>query len=167
MNIAESARHAHGHAEASFTVEAPLAEVFPLFDPIGERAWAGDAWAPSNIHGLERPIHAGAVFATSSQGQTTWWTISDFDSEQGRVRYTRFRPGHQLGTVEVRCAPLSAERTQVTVTYELTGLTPEGSRFVESFFAPPAYTDYIAGWAVSVAAVFERRKMQAHDPGLA
>jgi hypothetical protein len=157
MNVAEPSGHAHGRAEASFIVEAPIAEVFPLFDPIGEREWAGDAWAPSNAHGLERPIRAGAVFSTSSHGQATWWTISDFDPAQGRVRYTRFRPEHQLGTVEVRCAPLSAGRTQVTVAYELTGLTPEGNRFVEAFFAPPAYAEYIGGWSTSIAAVFERR----------
>src|SRR5262249_38893154 len=104
MNIAEPSGHAHCRTEARFTAEAPLADVFPLFDPIGEKEWAGDAWAPVNVHGMERPIRAGAVFTTNSHGHASWWTVTDFEPAQGRVRYTRFRPEHQIGTVEVRCA---------------------------------------------------------------
>ena len=40
----------HARSEFTFTVQAPMAEAFPLFGPEGERAWAGPEWDPQFVY---------------------------------------------------------------------------------------------------------------------
>jgi hypothetical protein len=120
-----------------FTLAAEIEAVMPLFTAEGERAWA-PGWEPSYP---DSPAHGvGQVWTTGGAGETTWVTVQADDT---CVRYARVTPGDSAGIVTVSCAP-TTDGTTVTVTYDLTALSPAGeSRLVEF---SSAYDDMLRHW---------------------
>ncbi len=132
----------------SFEVQAPCARLMPLFTAQGERAWA-PGWEPEMLSG---DTARGSVFRTRTPERETVWTVTEYRPDQGRVSYVRIAQGSNMGLVDVSCREIPAGGSEVTVTYTLTGLTPEGQAFVLGFLEPKRYADFIGEWRDAIAA---------------
>lgn len=126
----------------SFEVQASCARLMPLFTAQGERAWA-PGWEPEMLSG---DTARGSVFRTRTPERETVWAVTEYRPEQGRVSYVRIAQGSNMGLVDVSCREAPPGRSEVTVTYTLTGLTPEGEAFVREFLEPKRYADFIGEW---------------------
>ena len=70
----------------SFCLNAPLAQVVPLFTELGEREWTPD-WDPVLLSGAEK---RGTVFRTkNSDGQETVWIVTAYLPAKGLISYAR------------------------------------------------------------------------------
>ena len=129
--------------------ELPMAprDAFDLFTPEGERAWA-KGWEPRYLHPADGRATAGMVFATGHGGEETLWTMTRHEPECGVAEYLRVTPGSRMGTVRVQCSDAGGG-TRVTVTYELTALTPAGNETLSALDAT-AYEAFIASWREAI-----------------
>jgi len=132
----------------SFRLEAPCKQVFTLFTADGERAWA-PGWEPEILSGS---VERGSVFRTQNGGRETVWIVTEYAPTQGRVSYARIAQGSNMGLVDVRCSGSSPHASEISVTYTLTGITPDGKAFVGQFFADEAYTAFIQEWREAITA---------------
>jgi len=66
------------------------------------------------------------------------------------LRYARVAPGRIAGTVAVRCAETSPDETEVTVTYDVTSLGPDGRAFVEEL--SHQYDAFLEHWREAILA---------------
>ena len=145
----------HIERTGRFTLPIPPAAAFPYFSAEGERRWV-TGWEPVPLHAPGGDLAvAGAVFSTAVGGELTLWLVLAYDRSSYVARYVRFTPGSRLGTVTVRCAPSAggaADGTEVTVTYEMTSLSPEGAATLEAM-TPEEYASSLAGWEREIRAV--------------
>ncbi|MDT7544983.1 MAG: hypothetical protein QOE99_1093 [Actinomycetota bacterium] len=122
----------------TFTLPADVEVVMPLFTAEGERSWA-PGWDP--VWADEEHRHeVGEVWTTQGPPVTHWVTV---DASPTSVRYARVAPGDSAGLVAVACAA-SSDGTTVTVSYDLTALSPEGAARLEQFQA--GYDEMLAHW---------------------
>jgi hypothetical protein len=136
----------------SFHLDAPRAQVFPMFTPLGERAWA-PGWEPLMLSGLEE---RGTAFRTrNAEGLETTWIVTDYRPEAGRVSYARLAHGSNIGLVDVVCTDAPGGGTDVSVRYTLTGISDEGRAFVERFLDEARYTHMIGEWRVAISAALQ------------
>lgn len=126
----------------SFHLDAPVAQVFPLFTALGEKAWA-DGWEPELLSGREE---RGSVFRTAHGNRETTWIVVDYRPAEGRVSYARLAQGSNMGLVDVQCTASPAGGTEISVRYTLTGLDPQGQAFVSEFLDPARYSRMIEEW---------------------
>lgn len=91
-------------------------------------------------------MERGSVFRTEIHGRETVWVVTEYAPAQGRVSYARIAQGSNMGLVDVLCNGVSRTASKISVTYTLTGITPEGKAFVEKFLADGAYTAFIKEW---------------------
>ena len=126
----------------TFHLDAPVAQVFPLFTALGEKAWA-DGWEPELLSGREE---RGSVFRTVHGGRETTWIVVDYRPAKGRVSYARLAQGSNMGLVDVQCTASPAGGTEISVRYTLTGLNPQGQAFVSEFLEPQHYSRMIEEW---------------------
>ena len=135
----------------SFELPLACAQALPLFTAPGERLWA-PGWEPEMLSG---GTGRGSVFRTRSGERETVWIVAEYAPEQGRASYARIAQGSNMGMVDVRCRALEARRSEISVNYTLTGLTPEGRAFVQGFLAPDAYADFIKEWRTAILAALQ------------
>lgn len=133
-----------------FQLAMPVAQCQRLFTPAGEELWV-DGWRPSYVHPADGRTQAGMVFCTGEGAEYTLWCLVDYDTVVHRARYTRVTPGSRSAVVEVRCQALSAERTDVQVSYMLTALTPAGAEKVGALHET-AFAQMIEGWRAAIEA---------------
>ena len=126
--------------------DAPVERVMPMFTPAGERLWA-EGWDPRFPAG-ERGDGAdpGTVFTTEHAGATTWVVV---ERTPASARYARVTPDHTAGIVTVVCRP-DGDGTAVTVTYELTALTPAAEAELEHFGS--GFPAMMETWQAAVSA---------------
>lgn len=129
-------------------IAAPADECFLFFTPAGEARWV-EGWAPRYVAPTHGRTEAGMVFTTGAGADFTIWMLADFDRTTRRSRYARVTPALRTGFVEVACDPVSAEESEVLVTYRLTALNEEGDASLEAF-APEAYARMIEGWKAAI-----------------
>jgi hypothetical protein len=129
QNPAESPR---AHAEPGFVIhlQAPPAEVFPLFGPAGEREWS-QQWSPRIIFPSDgsTPV-AGAVFSTADEHGDQTWVLTAYDPQQGHIRYCIFLPGLLVTEIDIHLQRLGEAQTSAEVLYRHTALSAEGDRLV-------------------------------------
>jgi hypothetical protein len=130
----------------SHTIEIalPIERCFPLFTPKGETLWVPD-WAPEYIYPPSGETEQGMVFITGHGGEITLWTLVDYQPENHYARYSRVTPGSRSTLVEVQCAASGSDRTTVTVSYTLTGLSEAGNQAISAFCGAP-YIEMIEEW---------------------
>ncbi|SAK77751.1 SRPBCC family protein [Caballeronia ptereochthonis] len=133
------------HASHRIVVDAPVDQTFLFFTPAGEELWV-DGWKPTYVHPSDGRTESGMVFIIGQGDELTIWTLVDFDREAHRSRYVRATPASRIGLVEVRCAALDKERTEVWVSYTLTG----GERVLEDFEGE-RFAAMIDDWASKIA----------------
>jgi hypothetical protein len=136
--------------EGQFVLPLPVAAAVPLFTPEGERRWAGSAWDP--VYALPDAAAGdaapGTVFTTESEGGAATWIV--LERRDDGMSYARVAPGRIAGTVTVRCSQGSAEKTRVTVRYDVTSLSPEGAVFVRELEA--GYDAFLDEWRSEILA---------------
>lgn len=133
----------------SFHLDAPRAQVFPLFTALGERQWAA-GWEPVMLSGMEE---RGTVFVTRAHnGRETTWIVTDYRPEKGRVSYARLVHGSNIGLVDVICTEPPGGGTDVSVRYTLTGVSEHGRAFVDEFLDDDHYARMIEEWRAAIIA---------------
>jgi hypothetical protein len=131
-------------------LDAPPERVFPLFTPVGERAWV-PGWAPRFLWPEGGEARVGTVFLTRAAGeQETIWTVMAYEPGR-RVVYARMTPGSRAGIVEVRCEPDGAGGTFADVTYTFTALAPRGNEYLRAF-TEDEFRSYVGGWETALNA---------------
>lgn len=127
-----------------------MAEALPLFTPEGERRWGGDSWDP--VYALSGSAGddtaPGTVFTTESDGGAATWIV--LERRDDGFRYARVAPDRIAGTISVRCVESALGETQVTVTYDVTSLGPEGRAFVEEL--SDGYEAFLGHWRHAILA---------------
>jgi hypothetical protein len=134
-----------------FTLPGTVEDLISLFTPEGEREWAGSSWDPAYpIPGAaEDDPSPGTVFTTESHGGNATWIV--VDRRPDGLRYARVVPDRVAGTIEVTCAPVaSSDETDVTVTYDVTSLGPEGTAFVKELEA--TFAAFLQKWREDILA---------------
>jgi len=133
----------------SFHLDAPRAQVFPLFTARGEREWA-PGWDPLILSGAEE---RGSAFQTRNQeGRTTTWIVVEYRPSEGRASYARLAEGSNIGLVDVVCTEPPDSGTDVSVRYTLTPLNAGAQSFVDEFLEPRQYERMIEEWRLAVGA---------------
>jgi hypothetical protein len=107
-----------------------------------------DGWEPSFPEDVEDDAAVGTVFVTEASGHHATWVVVDRDGDR-RIRYARVVTGRDAGTVEVSLAP-DGDGTSVTVTYQLTALTPTGEGWLAEFV--DGYPEFMKSWERALAA---------------
>lgn len=140
---------------SSFHLDAPVAEVLPLFTADGERGWA-PGWNPEMLSG---DTARGSTFRTvSDAGVETVWVVAAYRPEDGHASYARVAQGSNVGLVDVDCRAASGGGTDVTVRYTLTGLSERGREFVRDFLQEDHYRAMIGEWAEATARALSSRR---------
>lgn len=135
----------HVSRSGSIRLSAAPADVFPLFEPIGEMRWA-EGWSPRVLYPLSGEARLGMVFTTQHPGEAeTIWTIAAYDPERLRISYVRQTPGSRVGVIDVECAAAGDQTSHVTVTYTFTALSEEGNVYIAAF-TEDHYAAYMAEW---------------------
>jgi hypothetical protein len=132
----------------TFHLNAPVAQVFPLFTAEGERKWA-PGWEPRILSGSKE---RGSVFITTTHdGKTVTWIVTDFRPSEGRVSYARLVQDSNIGIVDVVCTAPSRGGTDISVRYTLTAVSEAGRSFVAEFLSEHHYTTMINEWRVATS----------------
>lgn len=118
----------HARTEFEITVEAPYAQVAPLFGAHEERKWAA-GWAPRFIHPSPAEDVEGAVFLVDADPPTVW-VNTIFDLALGRVQYVSFGGTAVVTRIDIRLRALHAAATSVHVAYERTAVDPSADDVV-------------------------------------
>jgi hypothetical protein len=118
----------------SIALNAGVERVFPMFTPLGEKAWVA-GWSPQFHSPKSGLTTQGMVFQTGEADELTLWACCDWAPERFHVRYVRVTPASRFGFVEVTCIPASHSATVANVTYELTALSPHSEAFLRDFAA--------------------------------
>ncbi len=127
-----SAESPRAHAEPSFVIhlQAPPAEVFPLFGPLVEREWSPQ-WSPRMIFPSDSSMPvAGAVFSAADEHGGQTWVLTAYDPQQGHIRYCIFLPGLVVTEIDIHLRKFGAAQTSAEVLYRHTALSAEGDRLV-------------------------------------
>ncbi len=120
----------HGTNAHTITLAGPPDQVFPLFTPLGEKAWAAE-WDPQIVYPPSGASQVGAVFTVRHpDGGQAVWTIADYDPAQYRITYLVVVPDQRVSRIEVRCHPAAGDSTGVEVAYIHTALTPTGNAYI-------------------------------------
>src|SRR5215468_7526479 len=97
---------------ATIHLHGPIAKVFLLFEPIGEKAWA-PGWEPQVVYPPGGEAQNGTVFLTYDEHgkNETYWTIIDYDAQRHRVTYINVIPNYQVRRISVECREVAPDRT--------------------------------------------------------
>ena len=97
---------------ATIHLDGPIAKVFQLFEPVGEKA-----------------AQEGMVFLTyDDKGKNeSYWTMIEYDARQHRIAYINVIPNYQVRKIAIQCREVGAGKTDATVSYSYTGTTPHGN----------------------------------------
>lgn len=139
-------------------VPLPPEGAFRLFTPVGERDWVS-GWDPHFPVPVDDDSAPGTVFVTEAGAApgaehpaTTWMVV---DREPGRrIRYARVVPELHAGTVTVALDG-AGDHSDVTVTYELTPLSPGGAERLDAFAA--GYPAFLKSWETAISRALRPR----------
>jgi len=135
----------------------PIADLFPLFSPEGEKHWV-PGWDYENVMGTTE-LSEDYVFLTKSHDHGTKdaiWIVKRYDPKLHIVQFYKVEPEDKIGLVTVRCTELEAERTKVQVTYKYVALSATAEVFV-SEFSENAYEEFIVEWQTLLSNYFESK----------
>lgn len=144
------------HSNA-FEMPVPVAELFPLFSPEGEKSWV-PGWDYENVMGTTE-LSEDYVFLTGKHDHGTrqaTWIVKTYDPKAHVVQYYKIEPDEKIGVITVKCTALEAERTEVQVTYKYMALSATGETFV-SEFSEDVYKEFLGEWQNLLSNYFESK----------
>jgi hypothetical protein len=137
----------------TFHLDAPRAQVLPLFTAQGERDWA-PGWDPVMLSGAQE---RGSAFRTRHpDGRTTTWIVIEYRPAEGRAGYARLAEDSNIGLVDVVCTEAAGGGTDVCVRYTLTPLHAGAEHFVEHFLSAEHYDRMMEEWRAATSAALAR-----------
>jgi hypothetical protein len=136
---------------STIALAAPIDRVFPLFSPLGERAWV-EGWDPEILFPRGVEWAQGMIFRTVSDGREDIWVVVELDQPAHRVVYYRTEPGRLVARVEVRCRAVDPGRTEATVQYSYVGLSDAGSAHIAEW-TEAAYRSKMERWQRTINAI--------------
>lgn len=136
--------------KGGFRVDLPPTEAFPLFSPLGEKAWVPE-WNPELLHPSGVEWETGLVWRTAHDGQESIWFVGALDREQHDVTYYRVDLGLTGVTIAVSCRE-SDGGTAVAVRYTFVGITDAGNEFVRAR-TEAEFEAKMRHWQESIAAI--------------
>jgi len=118
----------------SVMLKAPAQQALPLFDPVGEAAWA-PGWAPVFARASDRAaLPDGSVFTTPGHGdQASTWVLQRYDRSAGEIVYTVFDPQGVVVAIHITVRERSPGASEALVRYDLVATSAAGDRFVQEF----------------------------------
>jgi hypothetical protein len=123
-------------------------DVFPLFDPVGEKKWSED-WNPIPIF-PSSGVQEGGVFLTRhDDGVEAIWVITKLDRNSRNIVYTSFTPSFKVSVIEIECEPAGLDCTKARVTYTVTALSEKGNQYVNSFTGD-YYCEWMTHWEKAI-----------------
>lgn len=141
----------------SFDLDMTPGQAQPLFTAPGEKLWI-PAWDPFILKG--DGYEKGTAFVTTNHGHTTYWLVTDYDTQSKRAQYARVTPGANTGTVDISIVSNGNRGATVNVTYQLTGLSPAGNADLESSFSESNYSEMMEDWRTMIDT--SREKIDDH-----
>ena len=138
----------------AFEIALPIAELFPLFSPEGEKNWV-PGWDYKNVMGATE-LSEDYVFLTRTHDHGTTdaiWIVKKYEPQSHFVQFYKIEPADKIGVVTVECTELEAERTRVQVTYKYMALSATGETFL-SEFSESAYEQFIHEWQTLLSKYF-------------
>jgi hypothetical protein len=142
------------HTKA-FTMSVPIAKLFPLFTPEGEKAWV-PGWDYENVMGTPE-LCEDYVFLTKKHdhgSSNAIWIVKKYDPKSHFVQYYKIEPETKIGVVSVKCIEMGPAKTEVQVTYKYLSLSKNGEVFI-SGFSEKVYEDFIGEWQKLLANYFK------------
>lgn len=138
-----------------FEIPVPVADLFPLFSPEGEKLWVPD-WDYQNVMGTTA-LSEDYIFLTETHdhnAQKAIWIVKRYEPHLHFVQFYRVEPEEKVGVVTVVCTELEAARTKVQVTYKYIPLSATGEKFVAGF-SEDVYEAFIYEWETLLLKYFE------------
>ena len=142
------------HTKA-FTMDFPIARLFPLFSPEGEKKWV-PGWDYENVMGTTE-LCEDYVFTTRTHDHGTAdavWIVKRYEPASHFVQFYKIEPQSKVGIVTVKCTELDVSRTKIQVTYHYRALSPQGETFVAGFDTN-AYDEFMDEWKRLLKEYFE------------
>lgn len=133
------------HTKA-FKMNVPIADIFPLFSPEGEKHWV-PGWDYKNVMGTTE-LSDDYVFLTKTHDHGTSdaiWIVKKYDPKLHFVQFYKIEPGEKIGVVTVKCTELEASKTMIRVTYKYLALSKGGEEFI-TVFNENTYEEFIDEW---------------------
>ena len=118
--------NAHHELEQTLHIRTAADDAFPLFGPIGERAWAPD-WDPHVLWSDGEGDREGMIFRNGAT-EPVWVTLR-FDREQRVAEYIHFTPD-LVTRIQVGVTAADASTSHARVRYAWTALTAAGEEKV-------------------------------------
>ena len=122
----------HGEVTDQYVIAHPLSEVFPLFDPINEIKWSPD-FVITPVYPKPFAVIQGAIFQTVHHTRTATWLLNTYDKANNTIEYILINPDVTFTKMTIQCTALGADKTAVTVTYIVTGLSETGNEHVAKY----------------------------------
>lgn len=144
------------HTE-SFNLAVPIADLFPLFSPEGEKLWVPD-WDYVDVMGTA-DLCEDYIFVTRTHDHASAeavWIVKTYDPAAHYVQFYKVEPGEKVGVISVRCNQLDTNRTNVEITYKYIALSVSGERFIDEF-TDEVYKTFIGEWQLLLSNYFETR----------
>ncbi|MCU0591049.1 MAG: hypothetical protein MUC57_06200 [Desulfobacterales bacterium] len=144
----------------TFKMDVPVAELFPLFSPEGEKHWV-PGWDYENVMG-KTELAEDYVFLTKTHDHRTAdaiWIVKKYDPDSHVVQFYKIEPGYKVGVVSVKCTELGASKTEIQVRYNYLALSKTGEEFVAGF-NESAYELFIGEWQKLLLNYFESKDQQ-------
>ena len=127
-------------------MNVPIADIFPLFSPEGEKHWV-PGWDYKNVMGTTE-LSDDYVFLTKTHDHGTSdaiWIVKKYDPKLHFVQFYKIEPGEKIGVVTVKCTELEASKTMIRVTYKYLALSKGGEEFI-TVFNESTYEEFIDEW---------------------
>jgi hypothetical protein len=118
----------HTSEKFTFTANAPMEQVAPLFGADKERVWAPN-WNPQFVYPLPASDQEGMVFTVAHDHLRAVWVNTLFDPKAGRIQYVYLIPEALVTVIDLRLMP-QGEKTHVEVQYDRTALSAEAESHV-------------------------------------
>ena len=126
-----------------FELDMTPEQALPLFTAPGEKLWIS-IWDPVILNG--DGYEKGTVFVTNNHGHTTYWLVTDYDTNAKHAQYARVTPDADAGTVDVSITSNGKGGATVNVAYQLTALSAAGNEKLKESFSEPNYAKMMKDW---------------------
>jgi hypothetical protein len=136
------------------TFSRPADVVFRVFSPIGEKDWA-PGWNPELLHPDGASWEEGLIFRTQVDGADAVWIVTKLDVPSYLVVYHRVEPERYVVRIEIRCAAIANNATEVLTEYSFIGLSERGNREIAEM-TQGSYDTKMSHWATWINRYFEQ-----------
>ena len=150
---------------ATIRLKGSFEDIFPLFGPVREMAWA-EGWEPAIMHLEGENIEERMVFQTKphladEEGLFTW-TVTKYIPDRGQIEYTIFAPS-RIWWIDIDCTPLADDtECEATITYTHIGLNEAGNERNKSALSK-MYQHDLKDWELAINHYLATGSMLRHN----